>query len=239
MLIDKIASEERGITSAKWLNSKHTYSFGNYYNLSRLNFGTLRVFNEDIIQPSRGFELHPHENMEIVTIVLQGQLEHTDSKGNTGFLKAGDVQRMTAGTGIEHSEKNASKEEPLHLLQVWIYPNERNLSPSYEQRNFPLDGFHNAFKQIVSSRPSASALTIHQDVTFYLGHFDTGQTLFHVPRNKKHGEYVFVIEGALNLAEGIVLHHGDSAQVTKIDSLEIQTLLPTKILIIEVNTNTL
>ncbi|NGX47430.1 MAG: putative quercetin 2,3-dioxygenase, partial [Chlamydiae bacterium] len=134
MHVDVIASEERGITQNDWLDSKHTYSFGRYHNLSRLNFGTLRVFNDDIVQPGKGFAIHSHENMEIITIVLDGALEHKDNKGNHGILKPGDVQRMTAGTGIEHSEFNASQEEPVHFLQIWVYPKERDLKPSYEQK---------------------------------------------------------------------------------------------------------
>ena len=236
MHVDVIASEERGITQNDWLDSKHTYSFGRYHNLSRLNFGTLRVFNDDIVQPGKGFAIHSHENMEIITIVLDGALEHKDNKGNHGILKPGDVQRMTAGTGIEHSEFNASQEEPVHFLQIWVYPKERDLKPSYEQKNFVLE--KNTLKKIVSPVFSEDALFIHQDAVFFLGQFDAEKTIQHALKSRKHGDYVFVIDGKLALGDN-VLQKCDSAQITQIDTLEMRTLEPTKILLIEVGVNTL
>lgn len=234
MNVDYISSEDRGSTQTEWLESRHTYSFGHYHNLKRINFGTLRVFNDDLIKPARGFDTHSHENMEIITIVLEGSLEHKDSKGNQGILRPGDVQRMTAGTGIHHSEKNPSQDQTLHLLQIWIYPSERDLSPSYEQKNFSAETFHNTFKQIVSSKPSESSVFIHQDATFFLGEFEEGQIITHVPRSRKHGDYIFVIDGLIQIGD-LTLKKGDSAQVTQIDSLEIKTLSKAKVLLIEVN----
>lgn len=233
MQVDFIASEERGNTLTDWLNSRHTYSFGQYHNLKRLNFGTLRVFNDDVIQPGKGFGAHPHENMEIITIVLDGALEHKDSKGNQGVLVPGDVQRMTAGTGIEHSEYNASKDAPLHLLQIWIYPNQRGLTPGYEQKKFTPENFHNNLKQVVSSKPSEESLFIHQDASFYLGHFDAGQTIAHTLANRKHGDYIFLIDGQVALGDKM-LKKGDSVQVTQVDKVEMRTLAETKILVVEV-----
>ncbi|MDN3506842.1 MAG: pirin family protein [Simkaniaceae bacterium] len=236
MQVDVINSEERGCTETEWLLSKHTYSFGSYHNLKRLNFGTLRVFNDDIVQPGKGFGTHTHQNMEIITIVLDGKLEHKDSKGNEGTLEPGDIQRMTAGSGIEHSEYNGSKEDPARFLQIWVYPKERNLEPSYEQKNIALED--NTLTQIVSERPRSEALTIHQDASFFLGTFDANQTIQHKIRSKAHGVYIFLIGGEVELGDKI-LKAGDSAQITQLDTLELQTLKKAKLLLIEVSVNTL
>ncbi|NGX59591.1 MAG: Quercetin 2,3-dioxygenase [Chlamydiae bacterium] len=236
MHVDVIMAAERGITQNEWLDSKHSFSFGSYHNLKRLNFGTLRVFNDDIVQPGKGFGTHAHENMEIVTIVLEGALEHKDSQGNHGILKPGDVQRMTAGTGIEHSEFNASQEKPLRFLQIWVYPKERNLQPGYEQKTIPLQ--KNSLQKIVAETPSETTLSIHQDATFYLGQFDSQQTIVHTTKSRKHCDYIFVIDGELALGDHL-LKSGDSAEVTESDRLEMQTLESTKVLLIEVNVNTL
>jgi len=236
MQVDVINSDERGCTETEWLLSKHTYSFGSYHNLKRLNFGTLRVFNDDIVQPGKGFGTHGHQNMEIITIVLDGKLEHKDSKGNLGTLEPGDIQRMTAGSGIEHSEYNGSKENPARILQIWVYPNQRNLEPGYEQKKIALED--NTLKKIVSDTPDLEALAINQDASFYLGKFDAGQTIQHKIRSKAHGDYIFIIEGEVALGDK-VLKAGDSAQVTQLDTLEMQTLSKAKLLLIEVSVNTL
>ena len=238
MQVDVIDSENRGTTETDWLLSKHTYSFGRYHNLNRLNFGTLRVFNDDVVKPGKGFSTHRHENMEIITIVLSGALEHKDSAGNHGVIKPGDVQRMTAGSGIEHSEFNASKDEEVHFLQIWVYPEKRDLTPSYEQKNFSSELFHNKLIPIASRVSGENTLTVHQDATFYRGDFDAGQTLIHKPRSKSHGDYLFVIEGELKVGD-TVLKTGDSAQITRADHIEGQALESSKVLLIEVNINTL
>jgi len=238
MHIDVIDSEQRGITETDWLLSKHTYSFGSYHDLNRINFGTLRVFNDDVVKPGKGFETHRHENMEIITIVLSGVLEHKDSAGNHGVIKPGDVQRMSAGSGIEHSEFNASKDEEVHFLQIWVYPEKRGLTPSYEQRNFSPELFCNKLVPIAMRASSERTLTIHQDATFYLGDFEKGQKLIHKPRSKAHGDYLFVIEGELKMGD-TVLKKGDSAQITKADQIESEALQSSKVLLIEVNINTL
>lgn len=238
MHVDKIASEERGVTQNSWLNSRHTYSFGQYYNLKRLNFGTLRVFNDDIVKPGNGFAMHPHDNMEIITIVLEGTLEHKDSVGNHGIIKVGDVQRMTAGSGIKHSEFNPSKEEKVHLLQIWIYPESRGLDPGYEQKSFNPEDLKNTLYPIVSPVRSESTLFIHQDARFFLGHLEEGIALTHTPRTKKHGDYLFIIEGEVILGDK-TLKRGDSAQITNGDAFEIKAKEPSKVLLIEVNVNTL
>ncbi|NGX38311.1 MAG: putative quercetin 2,3-dioxygenase [Chlamydiae bacterium] len=238
MQVDRIDSEERGVTQNEWLQSKHTYSFGNYYNLKRLNFGTLSVFNDDIVEPGKGFKAHRHDNMEIITIVLDGALEHRDSSGHHGILKVGDVQRMTAGTGIEHSENNASLDTKAHFLQIWIYPQERDLEPGYELKTFTDETFKNTLFPIISNIHSETALFIHQDATFYMGHFDANQTIQHRPSSKKYGDYLFVIEGEVQLGDSR-FKAGDSAQITQTDQIEMQAKTASKILLIEVSVNTL
>jgi redox-sensitive bicupin YhaK (pirin superfamily) len=236
MHVDVIASEERGSTETDWLLSKHTYSFGSYHNLKRLNFGTLRVFNDDVVKPGKGFDTHRHQNMEIITLVLDGQLKHRDSHGNEGILAAGDVQRMTAGSGIEHSEFNNSQTNPVRFLQVWVYPKQRDLTPSYEQKK--IETSHNTLTKIVAETPSETGLAIHQDATFYLGNFDAGQTVSHRIKSRAHGDYLFIIDGEVQLDDKL-LKSGDSAQVTQLDTLEMQTKAATKFLLIEVSVNTL
>lgn len=237
-MIKKILSEERGLTQNAWLTSRHTFAFGSYYNLDRLNFGTLRVFNDDIVKPNHGFGMHPHDNMEIITIVLEGTLEHKDSAHNHGLIKPGDVQRMTAGTGIKHSEMNPSKDEKVHLLQIWVYPDRRGLDPGYEQKTFNPEEFKNTLYPIVSGTPSSTALFIHQDATFFLSHLDEGITLKHTPRSRKHGQHLFVIEGKITIGDQ-TLKTGDSAQITQINLVEITAKEASKVLLIEVSVNTL
>ena len=237
MQVQHIDAKDRGVTHNEWLYSRHSFSFGQYHNLNRLNFGTLRVFNDDVVEPGKGFSMHSHDNMEIVTIVLAGALKHTDSAGNQGILNAGDIQRMSAGKGIEHSEYNASKSEKVHFLQIWIYPEERNLQPSWQQKTFHPEILKNTLVPIVSNAFD-TALSIHQDALFLLGHFDVEQTINHIPKSKKHGEYIFIIDGEVEMGDKI-LKKGDSAEVIQADRLELKTKAPTQLLIIEVSVSTL
>ncbi len=238
MKIKKIASAERGLTQNDWLISRHTFAFGQYFNLERLNFGTLRVFNDDFIKPGHGFGMHPHDNMEIITIVLEGTLEHKDSVGNHGLIKPHDVQRMTAGKGIKHSEVNPSKEEKVHLLQIWVYPDRRDLEPGYEQKTFNPESFKNVLYPIVGPEQGQPSIFIHQDAKFFLGYLDEGITLQHTPRTSKHGDHLFVIEGKVEVG-GQTLKAGDSAQITGGEVVELKALEASKVLLIEVNVNTL
>lgn len=238
MHVDVIPSTQRGQTKTSWLDSKHSFSFGNYTNLKRLNFGTLRVLNEDMIKPGKGFGTHHHENMEIITILLSGSLEHKDNRGNHGILQPGDIQRMSAGTGIEHSEYNASQEEVVHLLQIWIFPKERDIDPSYEQKHFPSEMLQGCLCPIISKVPSNDRLFIHQDSTFFLGEFAQNQTVLHSPQHKRQGEYLFVIQGKVGLGD-LILQEGDAAQITHADVIEIHAIDSSKVLLIEVDVNTL
>ncbi len=185
--------ETRGSASHGWLNAKHTFSFGSYHNPKRVNFGALRVLNDDVIAAAMGFGKHPHDNMEIITIPLQGVLEHQDSMGNISEIKPGEIQVMSAGTGIFHSERNKSKTEELKLLQIWVIPNERNIVPRYAELN--LSNTPNTLHQIISPNEADGVLSIQQDSWFHLGEFKKEFTFTHELKKEGNGVYVFVIEG--------------------------------------------
>src|SRR5437868_2538729 len=159
----------RGHANHGWLDSYHSFSFGGYHDPARIHFGALRVLNDDTVAGGMGFGMHPHDNMEIITIPLSGQLEHRDSMGNTGVISKGEVQVMSAGTGIQHSEKNKNTDEALKLLQIWVFPDKKNVEPRYDQRAFDLEASKNQLVNIVSPIGSAEGLNIHQDAWFHLG----------------------------------------------------------------------
>ncbi|MEK6942086.1 MAG: pirin family protein [archaeon] len=222
----------RGSADYGWLKTSYSFSFGEYHNPARMGFGALRALNDDSVDAAKGFDLHPHDNMEIVTIVLEGALLHSDSMGNRGVIPAGDVQRMSAGTGIAHSEANASKKEPVKLFQIWIYPKERNIGPSYEQKSFA--GLQkNKFTQIVSPDGKNGSLRINQDAGFLLGEFDAGKDVSFKPENTEHGVFVFVVSGKVFVGKE-KLAERDSAEITGAKEIKITALEKSKILIIEV-----
>jgi hypothetical protein len=236
--LEYIPSHQRGVTDADWLLSRHTFSFGRYYNLDRLNFGMLRVFNDDIVKPGKGFGSHSHDNMEIVTLVLDGALKHKDSMGNEGIIKAGEVQRMSAGKGIEHSEMNASETDPVHFLQIWVFPSKRDLDPTYEQKEFSPEQLKNALFPIVSAPPSEQSLTIHQDATVFLSHLDRGMQLTHTIRNKRHGAFLYLIEGEA-VVGGQTMSSGDTVQIAQQGQIDIAATSDAKLLLIEVSVQSL
>lgn len=233
MHIDIQRSEERGKQEHGWLYTRHSFSFANYYNPKRMNFGLLRVLNDDIIEADRGFGEHPHDNMEIVTIVLQGSLEHTDSSGGHGVIKSGEVQHMSAGTGVVHSEFNHSKTEPVHLLQIWIEPKEHDIVPVYEQKSFAGKLKKNVLVPVVSGKKQGNALLIHQDAVFLLGELEKGKTVECTLQNRKHGVYVFVIDGELTLGKE-TLSKGDAAAITETETIALTATKEAKVLVIEV-----
>lgn len=225
-------SDERGVTEMAWLNSRHSFSFGHYYNPHHMGIGALRVLNDDYIDGGFGFAMHSHENMEIVTIILSGAAEHKDSLGHQGILKTGDVQRMSAGKGIRHSEYNASKEERLHLLQIWVIPDVENIDPSYEQKNFSSIKI-NELVPIVTPKKEPNSLFIYQDATFYLGTFEEGKEHNYSITREKRVAFVFVITGELNLNDQH-LKDQDGAALSGMGDAKMKFLKKTELLVIEI-----
>lgn len=208
-----IRSNERYTAEHGWLTTSHSFSFANYYDPQNMNFGQLRVFNDDIIEPGEGFGMHPHRDMEIMTYVIEGTLEHQDSMGNKGTLVAGEVQRMTAGTGVYHSEYNHSTTEHVHMLQIWFMTDQRNRTPSWEQRQFTKTEQQNRLLLVVSGDSAQTeALTIYQDVKVYLTNLAAGTEIHHETDYPKM--YVFVIDGKILLQNEHELFAGDSVRIS-------------------------
>lgn len=204
-------SEERGRTKIDWLNSYHSFSFGEYYDPHNMGFGPLRVINDDIVAPGAGFPTHPHRDMEIITIVTDGTIEHKDSTGTTGQLKWGEVQKMSAGRGILHSEYNPSYDEYLKLLQIWIIPDVAGLAPTYEEKKFDFDNVKNELMLIGSKEKSEDKIFIHQDAALYYGNYEAGETV-EVNIQDGYGVYLFVIDGELE-AKSEILNSRDAMSV--------------------------
>lgn len=204
------SSSDRGHFELGWLDTYHTFSFGEYYDPAFMHFSVLRVMNEDRIGPSQGFALHGHANMEIVTYVIQGTLRHTDSLGHTSTIEPGKVQRMTAGSGIRHAEYNASDTEPLHLLQIWILPAKKNLPPSYEEKTFP--GIRNYLRLIVSPEGEEGSLKIHQNAKVFATQLQGEKLSYTLPPSRV--AWIQVIEGPL-ICNGASLQTGDGAAITE------------------------
>jgi len=221
-MIQIVPASARYVAEHGWLTSRFSFSFAEYRDSNNLQFGSLRVFNDDTIQPKKGFGMHPHADMEIVTCVLEGTLEHKDSMGNIGLIEAGEVQRMTAGTGIYHSEYNHSHEQPVHLLQLWFLPGTKNLTPSWEQRRFTEDQQVDRLLPVVSNAQHGNALSINQDVTIYLSRLSAGKELTH-QQSQGRRMYVFIMEGAISLNEEPRMTAGDVARITELSELQIAT----------------
>lgn len=197
-------SETRGLTSAGWLVGRHSFSFNQWYHPERVQFGALRVLNDDLIMPGEGFPPHSHENMEIVTIPLKGSVAHEDSSGGRGVVAAGEVQIMSAGTGVTHSEYNASKEEPLELLQIWILPERPGLPPRYEEKKFHTAARANAWQVLVSPEGEAGSLNIFQKAWFSIADIAAGASLTYAMHNASSAVYVFVISGQAQIGSDIL-----------------------------------
>jgi quercetin 2,3-dioxygenase len=204
-------SEERGVTRLEWLDSRHTFSFGDYYDPAAMGFSVLRVINDDHVAPRAGFPTHPHRDMEIITWVLSGALEHRDSLGNGSIIRPGDAQRMTAGRGVTHSEFNPSPDRPVRLLQVWILPDRRGLMPGYEQRNFGEADRRGRLCQIVSSDGTDGSITIHQDARVYAGLLDAGASTEQSLKPARKA-WLHVARGAVR-ANSMLLGEGDGAAI--------------------------
>lgn len=229
-----IKAKDRGHANHGWLDTHHTFSFANYYNPDRMHFGVLRVINDDYIAAGAGFGTHPHENMEIITIPFEGDLEHKDSMGNGEIIKNGDVQVMSAGTGIYHSEYNANKDQAVKLFQIWVFPNKRNVEPRYDQITLDITKMHNRFMQILSPNPEDDGVWIHQNAWFDMGKFDQGKQVSHQLRAPKtNGVYAMVVDGKFKI-NGQDLEHRDGLGLWDIESLNIETLESGRLLLMEV-----
>ena len=211
-------SKDRGTTKFDWLDSKHTFSFGRYFDKEHMGFGDLRVINEDIVDPASGFDMHSHNDMEIITYVLEGGVAHRDSIGNNSIIVPGEVQRMTAGTGILHSEMNENYDKPLHLLQIWIIPEKTDLAPSYEQKNFDKIRKPGNITLVASKDGRAGSITIHQDANMYVLDLDSPQT-FNYDLNDGRIAWVQMARGSAIL-NGQLLTQGDGAAVSHEKALE-------------------
>lgn len=198
----------RGHADHGWLVSNHTFSFANYHNPERMHFGVLRVLNDDTVAGGRGFGRHPHDNMEIISIPLEGDLEHEDSMGNKAIIQKGDIQVMSAGTGIIHSEYNKNTDQAVKFLQIWVYPNQRNVNPRYDQITLDIAQRQNKFQQILSPNPDDEGVWIHQDAWFSMGHFDKDIETTYQIKQTGNGVYIFVIKGSVTV-EGQTLETRD------------------------------
>ena len=226
-------SETRGHANHGWLNTYHTFSFANYYNPQRVHFGTLRVLNDDVIAPGEGFGKHPHDNMEIITIPLYGDLEHKDSMGNHGVISAGEIQVMSAGTGLFHSEFNKNKDKEVSLLQIWVFPNKKNVTPRYDQITLADIKKADELYQILSPDPNDQGVWIYQNAWFHLGDLCEGWKGEYKLKDKKNGVYFFVIEGTVTIA-GQKLNRRDGLGVSETEMIEIKTDSKTKLLVMEI-----
>jgi redox-sensitive bicupin YhaK (pirin superfamily) len=224
-------SNERGGGDYGWLNTHHTFSFDQYYNPKFMGFRSLRVINEDFVQPGHGFPMHPHRDMEIITYLLEGALEHKDSMGNGSIIRPGDGQRMSAGRGVRHSEANPSKSEAAHLLQIWILPNQRGLEPSYEQKEFPAEEKRGKLRLIAGPDGKDGSVIVHQDARLYVSLVSAGQQVQH---DLAPGRYAWlqVAKGAVEL-NGKALAQGDGAAVSEESKLTIKGTQDAEILLFD------
>jgi len=222
---------ERGHFDHGWLNTHHTFSFADYYDPDWNEFRALRVINDDRVQPGQGFGMHPHRDMEILTVILEGSLEHKDSMGNTSQIRAGEIQRMTAGTGVLHSEYNPSGKEPVHLYQIWIHPEKKGLKPGYEQKLFPESDRQGRLRLVASRDGREGSLTIHQDANVRVTLLAKGEKVMHENPAARHA-WVQVARGAVTLNDR-KLAEGDGAAVSGKESLEIAALEPAELILFD------
>lgn len=222
---------ERGAADLGWLDSKHTFSFGGYHDPDHMGFGNLRVINDDRVQPGQGFATHSHQNMEIISYIIDGALEHKDSMGNGAVMTSGEVQRMTAGTGVTHSEFNPSPEERVHFLQIWIVPEKEGLEPGYEQKNFSANEKSNKLLLIASPTGRQGSIRVHQAVDLYASVLDPDVTLTHQIVDGRRG-WIQVINGAADV-NGHSLNEGDGAAISDIADLQITSAVRTEFLLFD------
>ena len=229
-------SEDRGHADHGWLNAHHSFSFASWYDPSRVHFGMLRVLNDDIVAPGEGFGMHPHNDMEIITIILKGALQHKDNMGNGSVIKPGDVQVMSAGTGVMHSEFNPSPTEEVNLFQLWIFPKEKNIKPRYDQKSFEIADRKNKIQTVASGFKKNDELYIHQDAALSLTNLEKEKTISYSINRKDNGVYVLVINGSVKI-NGAVLNKRDAMGVWETENVEIKSLQDSELLIVEVPMN--
>jgi len=226
-------ADSRGKVNHGWLKSAHTFSFGSYHDSKRIHFGALRVLNDDHIAGGRGFGEHPHDNMEIITIPLSGALKHKDSMQNEAVIRSGEIQVMSAGTGIYHMEFNDNQDIPTELLQIWIFPNKRNVEPRYDQISISYKENLNRLEQILSPYPEDEGVWIHQNAWFHIGAFEQGKGATYSLKAEGNGVYAFVIKGSVTV-NGQLLNERDGYGIWDIDKLEIVAEKDAEILLMEV-----
>lgn len=223
----------RGKADHGWLQAKHSFSFANYYNPNRMGFGALRVLNDDVITPSKGFGTHPHDNMEIITIPLKGSLKHKDSMGNGSVIEAGEIQMMSAGTGIYHSEHNASSTEDINLFQIWIHPNKKAVKPRYDQQKISDLAVPNKLYQVLSPSSKDQGVWIYQEAWFHMGNYSQETTEVYQLKGKNSGLYIMIIEGSAEI-DGKSLAKRDAMQITDAKEVSFSVSAGTDILVLEV-----
>lgn len=226
----------RGNANFGWLNSYHTFSFGHYFDPARTHFGALRVLNDDTVAEGMGFGTHPHDNMEIISIPLVGDLEHQDSMGNKTVIKHGDVQVMSAGTGIQHSEYNKNKDQEVKFLQIWVIPNKRGVTPRYDQITLVIKDRENKFQQVLSPNADDEGVWIHQDSWFHMGNFEAGKTANYSIKKSGNGVYAFILSGAVTI-NGEALSNRDGMGIENAEELTILANTNAEILLMEVPMN--
>jgi quercetin 2,3-dioxygenase len=226
-------ASDRGQANHGWLLAKHSFSFANYYDPAKMNFGVLRVLNDDSIAGGMGFSTHPHDNMEIITIPLEGGLEHKDSMGNQAVINHGDIQVMSAGTGIEHSEKNKNRDQTLKLLQIWLFPNKRNVTPRYDQLTLDVADRHNTLQQVLSPNPNDEGVWIHQDAWFHMGDLDQDIDITYTIKKEGNGVYAFIISGEVMVDEHL-LQDRDALGIWDTKSITLKAVKTSEILLMEV-----
>jgi hypothetical protein len=213
----------RGQANHGWLNSHHSFSFANYYNPERMHFGVLRVLNDDVVAPGMGFGTHPHDNMEIISIPLSGDLEHKDSMGNIATIRHGDIQVMSAGTGIQHSEYNRNKDAEVKFLQIWVFPNKKNVTPRYDQITLDVKDRHNTLQQILSPSANDAGVWVHQDAWFHLGAFDKEYAVDYTIKKTGNGLYAFILKGDFDIA-GTEVNSRDGFGIWEVTTVPIKAL---------------
>ncbi|WP_147678557.1 pirin family protein [Algibacter pacificus] len=226
-------AETRGKTNHGWLNSNHTFSFANYHHTERMHFGVLRVLNDDCVQAGMGFGTHPHDNMEIISIPLEGDLEHKDSLGNVTVIKEGDIQIMSAGTGVTHSEYNKSKDKAVKFLQIWIFPKLKNVSPRYGQITIKNLEKENVFYQVLSPNKDDQGLWLNQDAWFHIGQFAKGKSDTYNIKKAGNGVYAFILEGEVEINDN-QLAHRDGIGIWDTKSIYLKAINIARVLLMEV-----